>query len=343
VFEVQSRNGRLALTTAGLDGRSRRVLVSERNCDVEAPAWSRTGTIAFFADCDGGGRIEAVDVAGRNRRTLVHSASPFTTTAISWSPDGKHFAFAANGTLRIGALRGGSRPGFALPAGQDGAPAWSADGTRLAATVYPEATGPAADFVSSPLASPAWSPDGRRLVGTEGDGGQTVAILDLRTNEKSVIYQDEGLGYASLGDPAWAPDGRLLAFSVLDTDSLAFYDVARGDFVELGKRIAGQHPAWSPDGSRIAYDTTSTDGSTRVPSVLTARPDGTAVERIARNASDPAWSPDGKEIVFVRSLGGNRELYLMHADGTGQRRLTVNPGLDAAPDWQPLPVTSRSR
>jgi TolB protein len=66
------------------------------------------------------------------------------------------------------------------------------------------------------------------------------------------------------------------------------------------------------------------------------------VKRIARNASAPAWSPDGKEIVFVRSLGANRELYLMRADGTQQRRLTVNPGLDLVPDWQPLPEAARN-
>ena len=340
-FEVLSGNGRTTLATAGLDGRSRRTLVSDRSCDLEAPAWSRTGRIAFLADCDRGGRIDAVNASGRNRRTLLPSVSPYATTPVSWSPDGKRFTYAAQGTLRIADLKGRSRPVFALPAGGDGAPAWSADGTRLAATVYPETAIPGTDFVRSPLASPAWSPDGRRLVGIEGEGGETVAIVDLQTNEKSVIYEDEGIGYVSLGDPAWSPDGRLIAFSVLDTGDIAFYDVARRDFVQLDKPFPGQHPAWSPDGSRLAYDSTFAEGSTHISSVFTARPDGTGVKRIARNASDPAWSPDAKEIVFVRSLAGNRELYLMRADGTGQHRLTVNAGLDTAPDWQPLPASSR--
>ena len=237
-------------------------------------------------------------------------------------------------------MNGGSSAVFALPPGGDGAPAWSADGSRLATAMDSDAVAPSGVVVRSPVANPAWSPDGRRLVGIEGEGGQTVAIVDVATNEQSVIYEDEGIGYVSLGDPAWSPDGRLIAFSVLDTGDVAFYNVALGDFAALGKAIAGQDPAWSPDGSRLAYDSMSANTSRRDSAVFTSRPNGTGVKRIARNASEPAWSPDGKEIVFVRSLGGNEELYLMHADGTDQRRLTVNTGLDIAPDWQPVPVST---
>lgn len=337
-FEVQSRSGRLTLATADADGRSRRALASDRRCDLEAPRWSRTGTIAFVVDCDQGGRIDTVDASGHHRRRLLPSISPLETTPISWSPDGKRFTFAANGTLRIGDLKGRSVPVFKLPPGFDGAPAWSPDGTRLAATVYPATGSPPAELVQSPVTNPSWSPDGRRLVGNDLQGDETVLIVDLQTNERRTIYEDEGLQSPTLEDAAWSPDGRLIAFSVLGAAAIVFYDITQGKFVELGQTLPGQHPAWSPDGSRLAYDSTSGE-----PSVFTARPDGTDVRRIARNASDPAWSPDGKELVFVRSLGGNRELYLMHADGTGQRRLTVNPGPDIAPDWQPLPVTSRSR
>ena len=52
--------------------------------------------------------------------------------------------------------------------------------------------------------------------------------------------------------------------------------------------------------------------------------------------TDAQISPDGRRIAFVRSFGRNREICVMRADGSAQRRLTHNPGADESPDWQPL-------
>jgi TolB protein len=50
----------------------------------------------------------------------------------------------------------------------------------------------------------------------------------------------------------------------------------------------------------------------------------------------PRWSPDGTRIVFASvPPGAGREIWVMNADGTGQRALTslgTNPGF---PDWSP--------
>ena len=35
-----------------------------------------------------------------------------------------------------------------------------------------------------------------------------------------------------------------------------------------------------------------------------------------------AWSPDGRKITFVSDRDGTYEVYVMNADGSGQRRLT---------------------
>jgi TolB protein len=43
----------------------------------------------------------------------------------------------------------------------------------------------------------------------------------------------------------------------------------------------------------------------------------------------PRWSPDGRQIAFLRS----GQLWVMRADGTGQRRLTTRPA--AGPSWSP--------
>ena len=49
----------------------------------------------------------------------------------------------------------------------------------------------------------------------------------------------------------------------------------------------------------------------------------------------PAWSPDGRSIAFVSERDGNREIYIMRADGSSQIRLTDNPGDDMYPAWRP--------
>jgi TolB protein len=45
---------------------------------------------------------------------------------------------------------------------------------------------------------------------------------------------------------------------------------------------------------------------------------------------------DGRRIAFVSNRGGNEEIYVMNADGSGQRRLTRNPADDIHPAWSPV-------
>ena len=53
----------------------------------------------------------------------------------------------------------------------------------------------------------------------------------------------------------------------------------------------------------------------------------------------PFWSPDGKQIVFQsdrhNSMSGDREIYIMDADGTDIRRLTFREESDESPVWSP--------
>jgi Tol biopolymer transport system component len=60
--------------------------------------------------------------------------------------------------------------------------------------------------------------------------------------------------------------------------------------------------------------------------------------------ADPAFSPDGSRIAFTGERDGNREIYVMDADGANQRRLTFTAGtvrdpmvesVDENPSWSP--------
>ena len=114
-------------------------------------------------------------------------------------------------------------------------------------------------------------------------------------------------------------------------------------------------PAWSPDGAKIAF-MSSRDGNDEI-YVMTA--DGTGRTRLTTNEatdSSPAWLPDASaietsapplatpppaastvsgHIAFFSSRDGNREIYVMTVDGTGQTRLNNNPAFDVAPTWSP--------
>jgi Tol biopolymer transport system component len=62
--------------------------------------------------------------------------------------------------------------------------------------------------------------------------------------------------------------------------------------------------------------------------------DGTNETQLSNSdASDPAWSPDGTEIAFYSLRSGNFDIYVMNADGSGQKQLTINSAGNIWPDW----------
>jgi TolB protein len=68
--------------------------------------------------------------------------------------------------------------------------------------------------------------------------------------------------------------------------------------------------------------------------VWTIDADGTDLTRLTNSPQpdfDPSWSPDGTQIAFRSERSGEPEIWIMNADGTGQRRLAA--GL--SPAWSP--------
>lgn len=96
---------------------------------------------------------------------------------------------------------------------------------------------------------------------------------------------------------------------------------------------------WSPDSKHVAI--AAAHGSfweNPVHSVYIARADGTHVSRIGPRGEiwDASWSPNGRWIAFSKKTGGRFQLYLMHPDGTGVRRLTTGTARSStAPTWSP--------
>lgn len=93
-------------------------------------------------------------------------------------------------------------------------------------------------------------------------------------------------------------------------------------------------PAWSPAGDWIAF--VSQEGGND--EIFVIRPDGSDMRRLTTNTWEwdkhPSWSPDGTEIVFWSNREtGLRQLWIMGADGSNQRRLLSSPYNDWDPIW----------
>jgi TolB protein len=51
--------------------------------------------------------------------------------------------------------------------------------------------------------------------------------------------------------------------------------------------------------------------------------------------SSPAWSPDGSQIMFMSSMYGDPELFVVDANGGHPKLITYSAGVDTSPAWNP--------
>jgi Tol biopolymer transport system component len=197
---------------------------------------------------------------------------------------------------------------------------------------------------------PSFSPGGRSIVfrtsrgryarDIRGIGLEGIFVVDVRTRRERQIQPHTGGLF-----PAWSPDGRRIAFSGVryegsTQDTIQLMNPDGSDLVDLG--APGECATWSPDSSRIAYCSHPGDGNWAV-WVMDA--DGGNRRQLTHprlippagaNGDYPGvWSPDGTRIVYSSVVRGDRELFLMNADGSDRRRLTHFRGGDGAEAWLP--------
>ena len=139
--------------------------------------------------------------------------------------------------------------------------------------------------------------------------------------------------------PGWSPDGSLLAYSAHTPggeNDLYLINVATGEQAPLTETPTSEGgPDFSPDGTKLLfaaigvddeYDLFVMDLGTFAITALTDSPD--------REASAD-WSPDGSQIAYRRETGGQSDIWIMNADGSGQRFFRGGDGDEFDPAWSP--------
>ena len=226
----------------------------------------------------------------------------------------------------------------------EGSPAWSPDGARIAFTsdrdgnteIYAmNADGSGVTRLTDHSAfdgGAAWSPDGARIAFTSDRGGITD-IYAMNADGSGVTNLTNHSAHDS--HPTWSPDGTRIAFASRRDGNAEIYAMnADGSGVTrlTSDSELDLHPAWSPDGARIAF-TSYRDGD---PEIYVMNADGSGVTRLTnRNARVPAWSPDGARIAFAAGRGDNYEIYVMNANGSGVTPVTSHSAFDYEPAWSP--------
>jgi TolB protein len=89
----------------------------------------------------------------------------------------------------------------------------------------------------------------------------------------------------------------------------------------------------SRDGDYAIY-VMSADGQGQKRLTPNASTDGVSLERVFFQI-DPAWSPDGRRIAFASKRSGTFDIFLMDADGGGERRLASTRDDESHPTWSP--------
>jgi TolB protein len=339
--------GLLVMPGLGLGGRLLDLIIEStpEEPQVQTPVWSPGGRkVLFSSRRDGNWDIYVVNADGSGQQNLTRN--PARDGLPASSPDGRRIAFVRH---REGGdalyVMNGDGSGQRMLVRRGNSPAWSPDGRKVA---FWRAGGM---FVVNPdgselvrlrrgpggrRASLVWSPDGRQLAFL-GDIDRCDFCFDLYVmNADGSGLRNVTQRLSSVSDPAWSPDGRKIGLvSESDGNNDVFVMNADGSGLRRLTRspASDSAPAWSPDGRRIAFVTNrngiyevyvmNADGSRQVAlAAPTVGGHGTFVGEVAAPDPAPAWSPDGRRIAFVSDRNGTFEVYVMNADGSGQRRLT---------------------
>jgi VCBS repeat-containing protein len=180
----------------------------------------------------------------------------------------------------------------------------------------------------------SWSPDGKWIAFASDRDGNWELYKMTADGETIVRLTDHP---AADGWPSWTPDSKRIVFASNRAGNWEIYvmdqDGANVQRLTFRPDTYDTFPFISPDGTRIVFSSQiegRNEGEIYIMNV-----DGSKVTRLTHTVALnnlPSWCPDGDKIVFVSDRDGDENIWIMNADGSGQKQLTTVKGEDTTPN-----------
>ena len=315
VVHVTGERGEQSLSLRHIDTGSDQQIVASNGIDFTWVTFSPDGNYVLYCRAESGGYpIFQVPVLGGTAKKII---AEDVDTPVSFSPDGKRFAFVRGETQK----------------GEVSLRLANADGTgeQILAKYKPS-------HFSANWPTPSWSPDGEFIAfahrTSDGDGrSSNVVTVSVKDGvEKQITSQR----WSAIGLLAWVADGSGLLITAADAES--------------GPSRQIWHVSYpSGEARRITNDTNNylgvslTKDSSALVTVQAEQtsniwtvPDGDATRATQITSSRNEglngvnWTPDGR-IVYNAGESGSRDIFLMNGDGSDQKRLTADAGTNTGP------------
>ena len=268
--------------------------------------------IAYVAETGSGAaqryQLVVADADGYNQRLILESRFPIMSP--DWSRNGKWLAYVSFedhlSAIYVQRVRTGQRWRVSARAGENGAPAYSPDGRRLALTLsgdsgYPQIyllnlhTQHLTRITHAPAinTSPAWAPDGKSIYFTsDRDGSPQVYRIGIRPGSlpQRITFTDN---YNA--DPQVSPNGRRLAMvtAVDGRFCIAVQNLKTGSFRVLTHGPLDSTPSFAPNGATIIYtkELEGERGGSILATISTDGQTGMTLKPTRGEVQDPAWGP----------------------------------------------------
>ncbi|BCH30242.1 protein TolB [Mesorhizobium sp. L-8-10] len=189
-----------------------------------------------------------------------------------------------------------------------------------------------------------------RLTGEKGYFDTRVVFVDEsgpknQRRKRLAIMDQDGAGIRYLSDgrtialtPRFSPSRQEITYMSYESGQPQVYLLQ----IETGQReLVGNFPGmtfaprFSPDGQKVIMSLLRDDGNSNIFAMDLRSRTTTRLTNSNSIDTSPSYSPDGSQIVFTSDRGGRAQIYVMGADGSGQKRISYGDGTYSTPVWSP--------